>query len=124
MPSIISPPPPQEQARMSNAGKLAHNHTFIEVGLGKGENDQFVLYKPNKKGKIQSIIPQIQSHNDAVSVAEIASELAVTSRSGVSYVQEVGSVIGQEQGGSSSDAVEEGHITADESDASSDEGDA
>ena len=100
------------------------------MGLWKGLDDQFVQYSPTKKGALQQIIPQVQSSNHAVSVGEIATELALTSRSSVSYVRAVVPAVGNAtasgEGSSASAPMEtceasEADITTDESDASSEE---
>ena len=53
---------------------------FVEVGLLEDENECFVKFNFKKKGFLTRHIPQAQSSEDSISVGEIASELALTSR--------------------------------------------
>ena len=53
---------------------------FTEVGLVEQDDETFVKFSYNKKGYLTKHIPQAQSSDDAVSVGEIASELALTNR--------------------------------------------
>ena len=47
---------------------------FIEVG------ETFVKFSYNKKGYLSKLIPQVKNLEEAVSVGEIVSELALTNR--------------------------------------------
>ena len=53
---------------------------FVEAGLLEDEKECFVPFNFKKKGFLMRHIPQVQSAEDSVSVGEIASELALTSR--------------------------------------------
>ena len=53
---------------------------FQIVGLAPAEDGSYSVYSPTKKGVLENLIPQVAQHHDAVSVGEIASELAMTSR--------------------------------------------
>ena len=95
---------------------------FYNVGLSKGGDGKYLEYSPTRKGTLTQLMPQVQTSDKAVSVGEIASELAVTSRSNVSFLQAAARPA-DGGAGSSSAAIEE-EFTEDESDAhSSDEED-
>ena len=53
---------------------------FVLVGLGKNESGVYEKFVYKKSGFLKAEMPQVESHNDAVSVGEIASEVALTSR--------------------------------------------
>ena len=53
---------------------------FIEVGLAEQEDETFVKFSYNKKGYLSKLIPQVKNLEEAVSVGEIVSELALTNR--------------------------------------------
>ena len=88
---------------------------------------EFEIYTPTKKGHLHAIIPQCQTNDKAVSVGEIASEVAITSR-GATTVRAVRVAQPDPGAGSSSAAVEvdgviEEELTEDESDAHSSDDD-
>eukprot|EP00966_Prymnesium_polylepis_P231586 5357975-Prymnesium_polylepis.1 len=99
---------------------------FVHVGLSKGPDGTYAVYSPTKKGLLAQAIPQVKSSDDAVSIGEIASEVALTSRSSVrTIVATTAAAPGSSAtAGSSSDsvivnAVEVEDFTEDESDAHS-----
>lgn len=53
---------------------------FIAVGLAPGSDGEYVLYSASRKGTLTHIIPQVQYNDEAVSIGEIASEIALTRR--------------------------------------------
>jgi hypothetical protein len=53
---------------------------FIAVGLAPGSDGEYVLYSASRKGTLSQIIPQVQYNDEAVSIGEIASEIALTRR--------------------------------------------
>ena len=52
----------------------------IAVGIKPGEDGTYQVYYERKKGFLSSIIKPVASGKESVSVAEVASELALTSR--------------------------------------------
>ena len=106
--------------------KLSMRKCFEQVGLAKGDDGQFVVYHPTKRGVLNHLMGTAKTSDDSVSVGEIACELAITSR-GASKVVVIGTVRAVDPGAaSSSDAPvqavleqEEVELTDDESDAHS-----
>lgn len=106
--------------------KQSMKQCFVHVGLSKGPDGTYAVYSPTKKGLLAQAIPQVKSSDDAVSIGEIASEVALTSRSRVrTIVATTAAAPGSSAtAGSSSDsvivnAVEVEDFTEDESDAHS-----
>ena len=52
---------------------------FVQVGLWP-QQGKFVQFSYGKKGYLTNLIPQVEGKEDSVSLAEIASEVALTSR--------------------------------------------
>ena len=89
------------------------------MGLAKDDGGKYLIYSPVRKGACHQLIAQVQSAKDAVSVGEVAAEVALTSRSGILRVEQA-STATDSVAGSSADALPESYLTEDESDAESD----
>ena len=113
----------------TQAFKKSMKLCFQHVGLTKGPGGEFAVYHASRKGVLTQTIPQVNYSDDAVSVGEVASELALTRRSSVSKVVATkviapGKGKGNAPGAAGSSAepamatlVEESDFTEDESDA-------
>lgn len=92
---------------------------FVTVGLLPGADGKYLEYSATRKGSVEQLFPQSKTDDSSVSVGEIASELAMTKRSGVPTIQPVATT-GTAGAGSSTEAPEEEEeFTEDESDAHS-----
>ena len=91
-PAFASPKPTQAQgittvlavlqeSLSTDSFKASMRRCFISVGLWRQEgNGDFMLYAQTKKGVMQQIMKPSHSSDDAVTVGEIAAEVALTSR--------------------------------------------
>ena len=69
-----------EESLGTEAFKKSLFKCFVQVGLQEEDDETFVKYSYNKKGFLTRHIPQAATSAEGVSVAEIASEIALTSR--------------------------------------------
>jgi hypothetical protein len=92
LPPIFSPPKPTQAEGVltllnvlstslaTPAFEESMRKCFVQVGLQKGDDKEYVLYSATRKGFLQQIMPQVKSSDDAISVGEVASELVLSSR--------------------------------------------
>ena len=69
-----------EESLGTEAFKNSLFKCFVQVGLQEEDDETFVKYSYNKKGFLTRHITQAATSAEGVSVAEIASEIALTSR--------------------------------------------
>ena len=69
-----------EESLGTEAFKNSLFKCFVQVGLQEDDDETFVQFSYKKKGLLTRHIPQAATSAEGVSVAEIASEIALTSR--------------------------------------------
>jgi hypothetical protein len=114
-----------KESLMTPKFKQSMKECFYHVGLAPDPDGKFAVYSPTKKGVLARVIPQCATTEDAVSVGEIVSEVALTSRSQIHVLPPVvGEGDAPVSGGAGSSSatpqavdLSEDELSADESDA-------